>query len=161
MPLTFVEAIRRLPDFVVMNSTQTKKYFVEVKYRDKFDRKIFECEKRKSQVRVFKEIFLVCVNGSAPDAKGYGFAERFIRGCRLTHDNKKGFIAHLRYNNTGENPTYYEKSFDKMVDDKELRLIPLDQVGPHLVGYHHFDVSNLELIMARDRRRCCGAICRV
>ena len=83
LDIAFPESFRRLPDLIVMDFAQKEKMLVEVKYRDKFSYQLFECKKLRSQVQLFKEVILVCVNGAASDEKGYDFPERFIRGCKL------------------------------------------------------------------------------
>lgn len=82
--LGFPDAISRLPDFTVMDPEQNEKILVEVKYRHSFDEAIFSDERLKKQVEIFGKVCLVVVNGSAPDPKGFGYPERFVRCVELT-----------------------------------------------------------------------------
>ena len=62
--LDIPKAIRSMPDFIVLDKEQKNKYLVEVKYRQKWDRAIFD--EIEEQVKIFNEIILVYFN-SAPE----------------------------------------------------------------------------------------------
>lgn len=85
--LGFPDAARRLPDFTVLTREQDKKFLVEVKYRKAFDLGLLQCEEIQEQISIFGELYLVCINGTAPDPYGYGSPRRFVRGCRLSRRN--------------------------------------------------------------------------
>lgn len=80
--LGFPSAMSMLPDFTVMTRQQDRKFLVEVKYRQEWNRTVFEDVR--SQVKCFGEMVLVSVNAGAKDPNGYGTPpSRFIRCCGL------------------------------------------------------------------------------
>ncbi|PAY00833.1 hypothetical protein CKO50_12605 [Pseudoalteromonas sp. HM-SA03] len=60
--LSFADALRKLPDLVVMNKDQTKSHLVEVKYRQTWNGNLIK--DLREQVIFFNQIVLICVNGS-------------------------------------------------------------------------------------------------
>ncbi|MBB5883365.1 hypothetical protein DYQ93_20305 [Xanthomonas sp. LMG 8992] len=83
--LGYPDALSHLPDFTVMNREQTEKFLVEVKYRSVWDKSLFDSVAE--QVRIFGEIVLVSVNASAENPQNIHSPSRFLRCCRLRHQN--------------------------------------------------------------------------
>jgi len=83
--LGYPDAMRRLPDFTVMNREQDQKFLVEVKYRKKWGKEIFE--EVREQARLFGELTLISINASADDPFNINSPSRFIRCCGLKFDS--------------------------------------------------------------------------
>lgn len=90
--------LRKLPDLIVMNKSQSKSYLIEIKYRQFWDGSLIY--DLKQQVEFFNKIVLVCVNGTpqteSPDVSG---------GTHLR-------AIHLRFNNDS-----YEAQVKKTDED--------------------------------------------
>lgn len=83
LALDFPDAMRLTADFTVLNADHTKKDLVEVKYRTKWNHKIFK--DIKEQVILHKTLTLVCITANPP--KNIRTMDdtpaRIMRGCRL------------------------------------------------------------------------------
>lgn len=90
LQLGFPKVISKLPDFTVMDTNQTKKVFVDVKYRSQWNPEIIESVRE--QVELFKEVTLIIVNGNPPEPTG-NLAEHkssaYIRCLDLRYKNEK------------------------------------------------------------------------
>ncbi|KFX11374.1 hypothetical protein [Pectobacterium betavasculorum] len=64
--LEFPQAMRKLPDYVVMNKNQDKKLLIDVKYRSMWDGSLLLDKEVKEQVELFRKIILVVINGQPP-----------------------------------------------------------------------------------------------
>lgn len=99
LQLGFPKVISKLPDFTVMDVNQTKKVFVDVKYRSQWNPEIIESVR--DQVELFKEVTLIIVNGNPPEPTG-NLAEHkssaYIRCLDLRYKNEK-YEVHVRYPN--------------------------------------------------------------
>ena len=84
--LGYPDAMSYLPDFTVMDRGQKEKILVEVKYRSKWDKKIFD--EVQEQVRIFGEMVLVSVNATATNPRELDSPGRFLRCCRLKFDGE-------------------------------------------------------------------------
>jgi hypothetical protein len=85
--LAYPSALRKLPDFTVMDKNQTEKYLVEVKYRSDWNVSVFS--DALDQVKLFGEIVLVSIYANAPDPNEYNSPARFIRCCRVRYLNDR------------------------------------------------------------------------
>ncbi|MDP9932628.1 hypothetical protein [Variovorax paradoxus] len=84
--LGYPDAMSHLPDFTVMNREQDQKFLVEVKYRKKWGKEIFE--EVREQARMFGELTLVSINAAADDPSNINSPSRFIRCCGLKFDGE-------------------------------------------------------------------------
>ena len=85
LDLSFSKGLRNLPDLIILNKLQTKAHLVEVKYKQKWnDLLIRETEE---QVKYFKEITLVCVNGSPETSSTEISGATHLRAMQLKYEN--------------------------------------------------------------------------
>ncbi|AVM74133.1 hypothetical protein MSR1_16410 [Magnetospirillum gryphiswaldense MSR-1] len=109
--LAMPDAVRKLPDFMVMNREQDQKYLIEVKYRDSWSKAVLS--EVKDQVALFGEMILLSINASADNPRKFKDSpSRFIRCCALRL-NAGVYEMEMR-NNRGWEPV------DKLDDDAGL-----------------------------------------
>lgn len=95
LTLGFPEALRRLPDFVVMNVNQTQKILVDVKYRSSWSNDLLFDERTLAQLEYFKNITLIVINSIPPDPqkmKEHKPTGAYIRCVQLKHELGKNFV---------------------------------------------------------------------
>lgn len=96
LALGFPDALRRLPDFVVMDKDQTTKTLVDVKYRAQWDNSLLFDPKVRAQLALFREVVLVVVNGDPPAPsnkdKAHDPSAAYLRCVRLRQDGDKAFV---------------------------------------------------------------------
>lgn len=95
LTLGFPEALRRLPDFVVMNVDQTHKILVDVKYRSSWSNDLLFDERTLAQLEYFKNITLIVINSIPPDPKTmkeHKPTGAYIRCVQLKHELGKNFV---------------------------------------------------------------------
>jgi hypothetical protein len=88
--LAYPDAMSNLPDFTVMNNEQTEKFLVEVKFRSKWNRDLFQEIRR--QVEIFGELVLVSINAMPSNPKGYKYPSTYLRCCRVKFKDGKYFV---------------------------------------------------------------------
>ena len=98
LSLGFPDALRKLPDFVVMDKDQSKKYLVDVKYRFGWNNKMLFDEKIRSQLEIFESMTLVVVNGNPPEPtnkqKEHDPSEAYIRCVQLRMNKNVAQVYH-------------------------------------------------------------------
>lgn len=94
--LGFPEAIKMLPDFVVMDKEQKTKTLVDVKYRSEWSTSLLFDSKIRAQLGYYKNITLIVINGTPPKPsnveKAHDPAEAYIRCVCLQQKNGKDFV---------------------------------------------------------------------
>lgn len=95
LTLGFPDALRRLPDFVVMDVNQTHKTMVDVKYRSTWDNSLLFDKKVLSQLNFYKKTVLVVINSTPPPPSGmvsHKETGAYIRCIQLKHENGTNFV---------------------------------------------------------------------
>ncbi|EKQ6538732.1 MULTISPECIES: hypothetical protein [Enterobacteriaceae] len=95
LTLGFPDALRRLPDFVVMDVAQTHKNLVDVKYRSVWDNSLLFDNKILAQLEYYKNIILIVINSNPPapkTMKSHKATGAYIRCVQLKHENSMNFV---------------------------------------------------------------------
>lgn len=92
--LAYPQTMSCLPDFVVMDREQKEKHLIEVKYRADWGKSVID--EVREQVRIFREIMLICVHANAPDPKSINGPSRYLRCCKLRYEDGKYQIRSRR-----------------------------------------------------------------
>lgn len=141
--LAFPDAMRRMPDLTVMDATQTEKYLVEVKYRGKWDKSLFD--EIVDQVQLFQDMVLVSVNADPPNQYKRYYPSTYLRCCRVRLEKDKIRVQMRRKLSAPQDPVkakdeprteyqHYWLDMDKLHDGDSLwwAMSPLEEVFPLL-----------------------------
>lgn len=126
--LGYPDVMSMLPDFTVMDRDQTVKFLVEVKYRTKWGRSLFD-EIRK-QVETFGDLVVVSVNSNPPNQFETKYPSAYLRCCRVRFENGN-YSLQLKYEKKDGQWNHYWKSLDELeLDDDALwwAMSPLEKV---------------------------------
>lgn len=85
LELGFPQALRVMPDMVVMDRDQTTKHLVEIKYRNGWSLDLLQ--ELEQQVATFGNLVLVCLNASPEIRERTPSPSTYLRACRLRHGN--------------------------------------------------------------------------
>jgi len=127
--LNFPDAMRLLPDLMIMDREQTAKDLVEVRYRSGWG---LECiGELKEKVSIFKHIIAVFINPYPDDPKNLGGPSRYLRCCRLKFENDVHYV-HLRR----QANVYDWVRVDEENDASHLwwAMTPIQEMFPKVVG---------------------------
>ena len=87
-------AMRCLPDFSVTDKDLTEHHPVEVKYRTKWDKKVFEDLKK--QILVLRAMVVVFIVGEPPKGKhAHNKPSQFLRCCRVRCDDQDHLVIEV------------------------------------------------------------------
>lgn len=126
--LAYPEAMSRLPDFTVMDRTQSSKYLVEVKYRNTWSVDLLHEVSR--QVELFGELVLVCVNATPDNPRQLAQASTYLRCCRLRHSKEK-----IQVQLMNQNKELYWRALEKVSDNTSWwSTTPLEVVFTQLAN---------------------------
>lgn len=129
--LQYPDAMRHLPDLTVMDREQTRKFLVEVKYRTKWGREVFE--EVEEQAKSLGEITLVSIYAAAPNPKElHSSPARYLRCCGVRwHEG----VYQIELRNTMHGKERSWESFDEVEDDQWLwwAMTPLHEKFPKLM----------------------------
>jgi hypothetical protein len=123
----YPEAIRQLPDLIVMDRAQTKKYLIEIKYRSDWNGELFN--EIEDQVKIFKEMILISVNSNPPNPKNFGMRpSRYLRCCMLQHASEGYKVLVNRRDDEGGGAEWI--AVDKVRDNPHLwwKMQPMQDV---------------------------------
>ncbi|WP_254170748.1 hypothetical protein [Ralstonia sp. B265] len=127
--LAYPDAMSRLPDFTVMTKDQDDKFLVEVKYRSKWGKDLFE--EIRPQVEIFGELVLVSINADPPNHKGLYYPSTYLRCCRVRYQDEK-YSVQLKYEDD-QVWRHYWKAVDELKEDSLWwAMSQLDKVFPLL-----------------------------
>ncbi|MFB2754078.1 hypothetical protein ACE02G_10520 [Shewanella xiamenensis] len=133
--LSFANALRKLPDLVVMNKDQTKSHLVEVKYRQSWNSNLIN--DLREQVTFFNEIVLICVNGS-PDTTSLAVSgATHLRAIELKYQDDK-YLANKYFSNSPGKRGEFE--WISITDGSEIdwwNLAPLQFVFNEMTSAAH------------------------
>jgi hypothetical protein len=128
--LNYPAAMRRLPDFTVMNREQTEKFLVEVKYRSQWGMSLLQ--EVREQVELFGELVLVSVNAKPDNKLNLYLPSTYLRCCRLRMRDSQ-YQVQLKYEND-QGWNHYWKAVDELQAEAYLDatlwwgMSPLDRV---------------------------------
>jgi DNA-binding Lrp family transcriptional regulator len=139
--LAYPEAMSRLPDFTVMDRSQSKKFLVEVKYRNSWSVDLLHEVAR--QVEIFGELVLVCINATPDNPRQLVMAPTYLRCCRLRHSEGQTLVELM----SPEKSLYWKAIEHVGSKTPWWATLPLEMVFTDLAK----DVGNREALHAAIR----------
>lgn len=127
MKLSYPDAMRLAPDLTIMNSEQTEKHLVEVKYRRVWNKDLLLSVQ--DQVKLFKNIVLVSINANPPNKYDRYYSATYLRGCRMKYENDDIWVELRR---GGKRPWKKLNQIEDDVDSLWWAMSPLEEIFPVL-----------------------------